>query len=337
VLAGLSAADPFFAVLAGGLVVAAGCALWVEMLVREIAVYVVVAMLPLVFAGMVWPARRVWAVRAVELLIALILSKFAIVAVLALGGAALGTNFGAGPAAMLVGLTLVTLAACSPWALLRLLPLHEMASAAVGGLRQHGQADLRAYGRPALAVASAADRAAEVPERMRDSEPMARDISDDESAASSGSNRSDGPGGPGGGAGEPPSPEGGPGPASAPPSPNVGPDPASASPGPDVGPGPAGGPAGDPGPPLGPAGQSRGGVAGPDRGARSDGPDDGTDGAGSRPRERPPMPAIFAAPSGSWRPLTLGPEDHEADVPLLDEPAPEASAEPLSSDDRRLP
>ena len=56
--------------------------LWLELLMREAAVYVIVLMLPLVFAALVWPARRVWAVRAVELLVALILSKFAIVAVL---------------------------------------------------------------------------------------------------------------------------------------------------------------------------------------------------------------------------------------------------------------
>ena len=56
---------------------------------REAAVYVIVLMLPLAFAAMVWPARRIWAIRAIELLVALILSKFAIVAVLSLGGAAL--------------------------------------------------------------------------------------------------------------------------------------------------------------------------------------------------------------------------------------------------------
>ncbi len=39
VVAGLTAADPFFAVMAGGLVVPAGGALWVELLIREIAVY----------------------------------------------------------------------------------------------------------------------------------------------------------------------------------------------------------------------------------------------------------------------------------------------------------
>jgi len=137
VLAGLTAADPFFAVMAGGLVVAAAGALWVELLLREIAVYVVVAMLPLVFAAMVWPARRVWAVRAVEVLVALILAKVAIVVVLALGGAALAHAGVSGISKLLAGLALVILGAFSPWLLLRLIPLAEVASAAVGHLRGH--------------------------------------------------------------------------------------------------------------------------------------------------------------------------------------------------------
>jgi hypothetical protein len=137
VAGGLTLLDPFFAVMAGGLVVAAGGALWVEMLIREVAVYVVVALLPIVFAGMVWPARRVWAIRAVEVLIALILSKVVIVAVLALGGAALEHAGVSGLTRLLGGLALVILGAFSPWLLLRLIPLAEVASAAVGHVRGH--------------------------------------------------------------------------------------------------------------------------------------------------------------------------------------------------------
>lgn len=137
VAGGLTLLDPFFAVMAGGLVVAAGGALWVEMLIREVAVYVVVALLPIVFAGMVWPARRVWAIRAVEVLIALILSKVVIVAVLALGGAALEHAGASGLTRLLGGLALVILGAFSPWVLLRLIPLAEVASAAVGHVRGH--------------------------------------------------------------------------------------------------------------------------------------------------------------------------------------------------------
>jgi hypothetical protein len=132
--------DLFVLFFVGLLTAAATITLWLELLIRQAAVYVIVLMLPLFFAALVWPARRIWAARSVELLVALILSKFAIVSVLALGGAALGHTTLPGPASMLTGATLVLLAACTPWALLRLLPLHELAGAAAGGLSagRHG-------------------------------------------------------------------------------------------------------------------------------------------------------------------------------------------------------
>jgi hypothetical protein len=140
VAAGVStvSTSPFLAFVVGLLTVAATITLWVELLIRSAAVSVIVLMLPLFFAALVWPARRVWAVRAVELLVALILSKFAIVAVLSLGGAALGHTPIPSAAETLEGTTLVVLAAFSPWALLRLLPLHELASG-LDGLRTRSQ------------------------------------------------------------------------------------------------------------------------------------------------------------------------------------------------------
>jgi hypothetical protein len=129
-------ASPFLAFLIGVFTVAGAIVLWIELLMRETAVYVIVLMLPLAFAAFVWPARRIWAVRTIELLGALILSKFAIVAVLSLGGAALGSALGhASVTNWLAGLVLVLMAAFMPWALLRLVPLAEIASSAAGGLR----------------------------------------------------------------------------------------------------------------------------------------------------------------------------------------------------------
>ena len=117
----------FLAFVVGLLTVAGAVVLWVELLMREAAVYVIVLMLPLAFAAMVWPARRVWAIRAVELLVALILSKFAIVAVLSLGGAALGHTLRQRGHGTLAGFVLVCWRSFAPWALLRLLPLTELA------------------------------------------------------------------------------------------------------------------------------------------------------------------------------------------------------------------
>lgn len=124
----------FLALFVGLVTAAVTISLWIELVIRSAAVYVIVLMLPLFFAAMVWPARRIWAIRSVELLVALILSKFAIVAVLSLGGAALGHGLTPGLGAFLTGVALVLLAAGSPWALMRLLPLHELAGTAAAGL-----------------------------------------------------------------------------------------------------------------------------------------------------------------------------------------------------------
>ncbi len=157
----LASKSTFFVFFVGLLTVAVTIILWVELLIRAAAVYVVVLMLPLFFAALVWPARRVWAVRAVELLVALILSKFTIVAVLSLGAAALGHGLLLGVTGGLAGVTLVLLAACSPWALMRLLPMHELA----GGLD-----GLRAQGRslPVGGAGPATDRVTEAGQAMAD-------------------------------------------------------------------------------------------------------------------------------------------------------------------------
>ena len=129
------AGSGFLAFAAGLLTVAGALMLALEMLIREAAVYVVVLMLPLTFAAFVWPARRIWAIRMVELLTALILSKFAVVAVLSLAGAAFGATGGATPARLLTAMALVTLSAFAPWGIVRLLPFTELAAGAGGEIR----------------------------------------------------------------------------------------------------------------------------------------------------------------------------------------------------------
>jgi hypothetical protein len=128
--------SPFLAFLLGMFAIVAAFALWIELLLREAAVYVVVLMLPLAFAALAWPARRIWAVRAVEILVALILSKFAIVAVLSLGGAAIAASIGhQDVSGLMAGTVLIMLAALSPWALLRFVPLAEVTAGAAAALR----------------------------------------------------------------------------------------------------------------------------------------------------------------------------------------------------------
>ena len=158
--------SPFFAVVVGMLAVMAALALAVELLVRAAAVYVVVLMLPLAFAALVWPARRIWAVRMVELLVSLILSKFVMVAVLSLAAAAFA-NGDPGISQLLTAMALIMLSTFAPWALMRILPFTEVASGAAGILRQ----ELPQTSRHALALSPLAGGASELamslPARMR--------------------------------------------------------------------------------------------------------------------------------------------------------------------------
>jgi hypothetical protein len=179
---GVAAGSPFVTFLIALLTAAGGLILWLELLIREAAVYVVVLMLPLAFAAMVWPARRIWAVRAVELLVALILSKFAIVAVLSLAAAALGHGVFSGNSAMLSGLVLVTLAAFAPWAMLRMLPLADIASAAAGSLKREAMPSQR-FGE---FVMGGADRAAMAVEPARSESGTTGDAWSPEASAKEG-------------------------------------------------------------------------------------------------------------------------------------------------------
>jgi hypothetical protein len=157
--------SPFFAVVIGVCAVMAALTLALELLVREAAVYVVVLMLPLAFAAMVWPARRIWAVRLAELLVSLIISKFVIVAVLSLAGAAF-SNGRPGVSELLVAMALVLLSVFAPWTLIRILPFTELAASAAGSMRR----ELPSTADPAHHLGAAmglGDAAAMLPGRLR--------------------------------------------------------------------------------------------------------------------------------------------------------------------------
>jgi len=135
----------FSTVLIGIVAVFAVAMVWVELMVRASLVYLLVAMSPLVFAASVWPAARGMLRRLVELLVAVVLAKLVISIALAVGVAALG---GAGSAAgeqpgvgewaaqglggLVVGTSVLCLAAFSPFMVLKLMPLAESALVAQG-------------------------------------------------------------------------------------------------------------------------------------------------------------------------------------------------------------
>jgi hypothetical protein len=128
---------PLFAVFLGALVAAAGAfCVWLELLVRSGAIYVALLFLPFTFVAMIWPATARWCRRLIEIVVAVILSKFVIVAIMALAAAGLGQSRG-GEAfqGVLAGAALMVLAAFSPFVLLRLIPFAESAAVGVGWRR----------------------------------------------------------------------------------------------------------------------------------------------------------------------------------------------------------
>ena len=134
---------PSFAVFFAAVFLALGAFfVWLELLIRSAAVTVSVFFLPLMLAGLVWPATARWTRRLVETLVALILSKFVIVAVISLATAALANPGGGGFGSVMAGAALMLMAAFSPMALLKLMPIAE--GAAISHLEGVGRKPIEA-------------------------------------------------------------------------------------------------------------------------------------------------------------------------------------------------
>jgi hypothetical protein len=161
-----SSGIPLFGVFLGAIILAIGAfVLWLELIIRDAAIYVCVFFLPLTFVAMIWPATSRWARRLVELLVAIILAKFVIVAILSLASAAItNTNVVNGDGntfeRMIAGAALLVLAAWSPFALMRLIPMMEGAAASVVGQRSTMSAAAGSAGihSPAAYMRQAMDR-----------------------------------------------------------------------------------------------------------------------------------------------------------------------------------
>ena len=133
---------PSFAVFFGALLLIIGSFfVWLELLVRSAAVTVAVFFLPMILAGLVWPAAMRWTRRLIEILVALILSKFVVVAVISLATAALAEPGQGGFASVMGGAALMLMAAFSPFALLKLMPMVE--GAAIDHLRGTGRGPIQ--------------------------------------------------------------------------------------------------------------------------------------------------------------------------------------------------
>ena len=127
------------ALIAAGMVAFTTFVIWIELLLRQAAIYVAVLFLPLGFMAMVWPATAHWLRRLAQGLVAIILSKFVIMAVMALAATALDAEVAnEGFAVVVSGATLLLLAALAPYVLLRLIPVFDagMSSQLEGTLRR---------------------------------------------------------------------------------------------------------------------------------------------------------------------------------------------------------
>ncbi|MGI8873737.1 MAG: hypothetical protein ACR2KP_05325 [Egibacteraceae bacterium] len=138
------ASGGFAAVLVGLVLVVAALFVWLELMVRSALIYVIVALVPLAFAAMTWPAARGVLRKTLELLVAIILSKFVICVAIAVGAAALGgagepaagagngTAIASGLGGLLAGGAILAMTAFSPFLVLKLMPLAEAAIVAQG-------------------------------------------------------------------------------------------------------------------------------------------------------------------------------------------------------------
>ena len=146
------ATQGFAAVLLGIVAVLAAFFVWVELMVRSVLVYVLVALSPLAFAASVWPVAKGIVRKLAELLVAIILSKLVVCIAISVGVAALAghgdvttTAAASGdPAtslgALFVGTAVLGLAAFAPFMLLKLIPLAEAAIVAQGISRSPARA-----------------------------------------------------------------------------------------------------------------------------------------------------------------------------------------------------
>jgi hypothetical protein len=144
-------AVPLLAVLLAALLAVVGAfAVWLELLLREGAIYATVLFYPLALAGTAWSGSRAWARRLAKAILALIAAKVVIVAMLALAAAGLASPASDDPAAgyggVLAGSVLLLLAAFSPFVLIRLAASFDDGvdqANDMRGMRQHGVAPVQ--------------------------------------------------------------------------------------------------------------------------------------------------------------------------------------------------
>ncbi len=118
----------FVGFIAAAIAAIAAFFVWIELLMRDAAVYVVALFMPMALAASIWPRWSGALRRTAELLAVLVFSKFVIVAIIALAAGLLAE--GGGVEHVLAAGALLLLACFSPLVLFKLLPFAEGALAA---------------------------------------------------------------------------------------------------------------------------------------------------------------------------------------------------------------
>lgn len=118
-------AVPLFVGFIAAIVVAfAAFFVWIELLMRDAAIYVVALFMPLALAASIWPRWSSALTRTCELLVVIIFSKFVIVAIISLAASLLARNEGAVEHVLAAGAMLL-LACFAPFVLFKLVPFAE--------------------------------------------------------------------------------------------------------------------------------------------------------------------------------------------------------------------
>jgi hypothetical protein len=140
-------AAPLVAGLIAALVtIFAAFVIFLELILRANAIYLIAALIPVVYAARIWPAAKTVARRTTEVLIAVIFTLPVVALAVSMGGAASAALGGVGDTSFrefgtaIAGAVLLLLAALAPWAMISLMPALEGAvshayrqRAAVGG------------------------------------------------------------------------------------------------------------------------------------------------------------------------------------------------------------
>jgi type IV secretion system protein TrbL len=145
-----SPATPAVAALIAALItILAGFVIFLELMLRANAIYLIAALIPVLYAVRIWPAAKTVVRRTTEVLVAVVFVQPVVGLAVAMGAAASATLDGVGDSSFqefgtaIAGATMLLLAALSPWAFIALLPALESAVSHGRGQRDSVRGGLR--------------------------------------------------------------------------------------------------------------------------------------------------------------------------------------------------